>query len=815
VNLARLCSRQRSLFVAELVKDVDGLADGPRHDLCPDAFRCPITHEIMTDPVVATDGFSYEREALLDWFRQGNPHRSPMTGLQIAGDVHPNQSLRTQIREWREGQDQSRGSSSSQDRTSRFTIFCKGPWQRGRTLPIYAWPGCTVEDLKVQIEEKEHIPRAIQVLRGELGRLLPEGEDLVRHFGLEQDATVYVSMDVSAGGGFAFNLSSARTVVVQLEFAPQWFGQFGGTASVVAAPGETVGTLLFRLWTSRGRPSRLRPADCTLWHGLKDVGDGVSRGYPMKLDDEMHSFATPVDRGTIRWQIEVQVKKRHIPFESSEQKHKTWSRLGCVKRLYDHFVNRVEAYNFATDVGLVLFSSKASLTCKPTPLIEDFRDQVERAKCFGDTAAFDAVKLAAETLQAWRDEQLMPRSPGSEPPVLRILVLSDGADTKSSAVPWKVAKELQQSNITLDMIHVGTSAMDPELHMLAKCTGGYVFKPSSVRDALRINELETVLHGPERPVLARKPLRVTCESDLRAFHAAQYPVDMADDTAIPPRRQPTQLSHRAVPLASAISSLGSGSTEGAQGHHAGDAVGNIGGDARAGGGARARQRRLLREMRSLMQSAHPNFDVYPCESDVGFWRLVLAMDQPTDLFTPYAQGCWLLYIMFPEEYPERPPEVRFVTPIRHCNVNAHGRICHSILDRNYTTDTPISKILESVYALVLSPDPQDAVDASLAHQCHADLDAYRRAINEHVQRHASARSREAWREALNENAEKAGVPGADEVSALSPASSLQELRAFIVRHELPILTGGRGRTKAAVFRDILEYVGRQSSRVGQ
>ena len=58
--------------------------------------------------------------------------------------------------------------------------------------------------------------------------------------------------------------------------------------------------------------------------------------------------------------------------------------------------------------------------------------------------------------------------------------------------------------------------------------------------------------------------------------------------------------------------------------------------------------------------------------------------------------CWLLYARFAEEYPERPPEIRFVTPIRHCNTNAHGRIGHSIFDRNYTTDTPMSTILASV-----------------------------------------------------------------------------------------------------------------------
>ncbi|RWS15133.1 WD repeat: SAM and U-box domain-containing protein 1-like protein, partial [Dinothrombium tinctorium] len=44
----------------------------------PDELYCPITHEFMHDPVVASDGYSYEREAIEKWFESGN-NSSPMT----------------------------------------------------------------------------------------------------------------------------------------------------------------------------------------------------------------------------------------------------------------------------------------------------------------------------------------------------------------------------------------------------------------------------------------------------------------------------------------------------------------------------------------------------------------------------------------------------------------------------------------------------------------------------------------------------------------------------------------------------------------
>ena len=41
--------------------------------------------------------------------------------------------------------------------------------------------------------------------------------------------------------------------------------------------------------------------------------------------------------------------------------------------------------------------------------------------------------------------------------------------------------------------------------------------------------------------------------------------------------------------------------------------------------------------------------------------------------TVYAGGCWLAYVRFPIDYPMMGPEIRFVTPIHHCNVNTHGK----------------------------------------------------------------------------------------------------------------------------------------------
>ena len=38
----------------------------------PDSYLCPITRELMVDPVVGPDGISYERAAITRWLQYNN-----------------------------------------------------------------------------------------------------------------------------------------------------------------------------------------------------------------------------------------------------------------------------------------------------------------------------------------------------------------------------------------------------------------------------------------------------------------------------------------------------------------------------------------------------------------------------------------------------------------------------------------------------------------------------------------------------------------------------------------------------------------------
>lgn len=72
----------------------------------------------------------------------------------------------------------------------------------------------------------------------------------------------------------------------------------------------------------------------------------------------------------------------------------------------------------------------------------------------------------------------------------------------------------------------------------------------------------------------------------------------------------------------------------------------------------------------------------------------------------------------------KPPEVRFITPIYHCNMNQQGRICHSVFDRNYSPALTFRQIIDCVYGLILTPEPEDPLDNVIASFYLSDYPTY-------------------------------------------------------------------------------------------
>jgi hypothetical protein len=68
----------------------------------PDEYLCPITCEIMVDPVLADDGQTYERKAIVTWIAKNST--SPITQEVISDHLVANRLARASIERWQKQQ---------------------------------------------------------------------------------------------------------------------------------------------------------------------------------------------------------------------------------------------------------------------------------------------------------------------------------------------------------------------------------------------------------------------------------------------------------------------------------------------------------------------------------------------------------------------------------------------------------------------------------------------------------------------------------------------------------------------------------------
>jgi len=83
--------------------------------------------------------------------------------------------------------------------------------------------------------------------------------------------------------------------------------------------------------------------------------------------------------------------------------------------------------------------------------------------------------------------------------------------------------------------------------------------------------------------------------------------------------------------------------------------------------------------------------------------------------TPYEGGVFLVDITIPNEYPFKPPVMKFATKIYHPNISSvTGAICLDILKDAWTPILTLKSTLISLQSLLQSPEPNDPQDAEVA-----------------------------------------------------------------------------------------------------
>ncbi|KAL3095340.1 hypothetical protein niasHS_007439 [Heterodera schachtii] len=163
------------------------------------------------------------------------------------------------------------------------------------------------------------------------------------------------------------------------------------------------------------------------------------------------------------------------------------------------------------------------------------------------------------------------------------------------------------------------------------------------------------------------------------------------------------------------------------------------------------RRRLMRDFKKLQDDPPAGVCGAPTEESIMRWEAVIFGPQDT----PFEDGTFKLTLEFTEEYPNKPPTVKFVSKMFHPNVYADGSICLDILQNQWSPTYDVAAILTSIQSLLDEPNPNSPAN-SLAAQLYQEN---RREYEKRVQ----AIVEQSWTSFSDGNSEERNAAGTSNV----------------------------------------------------
>ncbi|CAG8524652.1 1663_t:CDS:2 [Acaulospora morrowiae] len=117
----------------------------------------------------------------------------------------------------------------------------------------------------------------------------------------------------------------------------------------------------------------------------------------------------------------------------------------------------------------------------------------------------------------------------------------------------------------------------------------------------------------------------------------------------------------------------------------------------------------LTEERRQWRKDHPyGFFARPVKTENGLDLLNWQVGIPGKKGTPWENGVYKLIMIFPEDYPSKPPKCKFLPPLFHPNVYPSGTVCLSILneEEGWKPSITIKQILLGIQNLLDEPNPE-------------------------------------------------------------------------------------------------------------
>jgi ubiquitin-protein ligase len=356
------------------------------------------------------------------------------------------------------------------------------------------------------------------------------------------------------------------------------------------------------------------------------------------------------------------------------------------------FMNRIYGFRVPCLVGLVTFAQEVRTMADFSPMSSDFdrpfRDGLINVT--GDSRLWDGVDHSLQNLLDISNETY----PNLK--YRRILVFSDGKDTASRTNKVDLCRRLVEANVIVDAFHINSSQGDrisEDLTRMSVATGGYWFRLEDPLTGLRIFEKDSFL-----ALSYRRPQPVAVPEDFDAIEPAPQELENMDLTRV--TKTQTALSTPNWVLAEAR-------------------------NRRTLAGPKSKMKRILEELGDVAKKAEPSISVFIVGNEITEWKAFIVGPNGTW----YERHCWRLGILFPDLYPQEPPQFRFSggSIPWHMNVSEDGIVCIDAITDQYIPGKPVWELLLGVRAMFERPQPYFAVSFEKMYRYFQDKPAYEEA----------------------------------------------------------------------------------------
>jgi ubiquitin-conjugating enzyme E2 D/E len=146
------------------------------------------------------------------------------------------------------------------------------------------------------------------------------------------------------------------------------------------------------------------------------------------------------------------------------------------------------------------------------------------------------------------------------------------------------------------------------------------------------------------------------------------------------------------------------------------------------------ERRISKEFRDFKKNPTEICSVnIPDPNNMYHWEAIIIGPNGT----PYERGMFRLNITFTQEYPIKPPKIKFITKVYHPNIYEGGSICLDILSDRWSPVLTISKVLLSICSLLNEPNPNSPASGKAADIYLNDRSRYDEIVRTYTRKYAN------------------------------------------------------------------------------